>query len=77
MSPKQPIASNERDRRVSAPGDGYTIEVVARSEGVSVATIRRWVREKRFPAPVKRAGIKGRCVWHAETLAALRVPRAA
>ena len=77
MSPRPRASFGSDSARQIGPGEGYTIEVVARSEGVSVATIRRWVREKRFPAPVKRAGIKGRCVWHAETLAALRAPRAA
>ena len=52
--------------------EGYTIETVAQSEGVSVATIRRWVREGRFPRPVKRGGARGRCVWYGETLDALR-----
>jgi hypothetical protein len=77
MSPQSQANSGSDSARKIGPGEGYTIELVARSEGVSVATIRRWVREKRFPAPVKRAGIKGRCVWHAETLAALRAHRAA
>ena len=54
------------------PGYGLTIDVVARSEAVSVGTIRRWVREKKFPAPVKRAGIKGKCVWYPEMLDAAR-----
>ena len=56
---------------------GFTIDAVARSEGVSIATIRRWVRENKFPAPVKRAGLKGKCVWHAETLDAIRAAHAA
>jgi predicted DNA-binding transcriptional regulator AlpA len=57
---------------MTLPRIGYTIETVANSEGVSVATIRRWVREGRFPRPVKRGGTKGRCVWYGETLDALR-----
>ena len=71
----QPIQFPTQPR--NAPRDGYTIDLVARSEGVSVDTIRRWVREKRFPAPVKRGGPKGKCVWYAETLDALRTCDAA
>ena len=47
---------------------GHTIGPVAESEGVSTATIRRWVREGKFPRPVKRGGTKGKCVWYDEVL---------
>lgn len=60
------------DSSVFEPRRGYTIEAVAESEGVSVATIRRWVRDKKFPQPMKRGGSQGRCVWYGETLNALR-----
>jgi len=77
MNSEQTCDLSRDSTRRCGPGEGYTIDVVARSEGVSIATIRRWVREHKFPAPVKRAGIKGKCVWHAETLAALRPRNAA
>lgn len=56
---------------------GYTIGPVAESEGVSVATIRRWVREGKFPKPVKISGPKGRCVWYEEVLTARRAAQIA
>lgn len=62
-----------RERQVAAPlRTAYTIAAVAQSEGVSIPTIRRWVREGKFPRPTKRGGVRGRCVWYGETLDALR-----
>ncbi len=56
---------------------GHTIEPVARSEGVSAATIRRWVREGRFPKPVKHGRKGGRCIWYDEQLQAWRAEQIA
>lgn len=70
MSPEKPSPIHKISS--ARPGDGFTIDVVARSEAVSVGTIRRWVREKKFPAPVKRGGTKGKCVWYPEMLDAAR-----
>ncbi len=65
------LSRQEGSAAAPALSEGLCIKQVARREGVSTSTIRRWVREGHFPRPIKRAGLRGKCVWDSHVLAAL------
>jgi predicted DNA-binding transcriptional regulator AlpA len=46
----------------------FSKHTIAQRYGVHEGTLDRWVREGRFPPPVKIAGAKGVCRWPSDLI---------